>query len=172
MADDRVRWPGDTYDAEGSDLGDPLVSLLEQISLIEDPSKEVTAFKTPDSVQVIRAGATAMSKGWATFIAAGGVGATIVAALQVEWNTAGDTVRVAFMIGMAILLAAISLSIAIIVRADVTSRGRASAARIEARSRFAAEFVGLTSQQQLERRRREELLNVIRAAQKELGKAA
>lgn len=149
-----LTWPGATYDQSGEDLCAPTTAYLECLALVEKPDEleENHLLTTPESVQVIKAGATAMSKGWATGIAGTGLAASYVGFLRIEWGGAGDLVKSTFIISVAVLLAAVVVSIAKIVCTDVTTRGAATAQRVTARTSAANTFLELTAAQQSERR--------------------
>lgn len=146
-----IKFPGNTYAPHATDLAAPTAELLRALGLLEAANATATLGGTPESVQVIRAGATTLSKVTTGLLAAGGVAATWLSYVQLEWQAAGETVRVAGLIGLALIIAAVAFGIAMIVRADVLGRSQATAARIEAQGVLASRFLALTSTQQLER---------------------
>ena len=144
-----VRWPGNAYDPSGQDLSEPLEDLLFNLNLLED-STEVTndkpfarAFMTPPSLQVITAGAAALSKGWTAAVGTvGGVGAIVSAAKGLGASSDSTPVqRAIFVASAAIVLAATVIAIALIVRADVMARAEATAAEYQARARVVGAVV-------------------------------
>ncbi|GGQ55316.1 hypothetical protein [Couchioplanes azureus] len=105
--------------------------------------------KTPPSMQVIRSGTQAVTRWWATAVAAvGGVSgllAGISGAIGSMRNALGDAVVVALLGAAAVILAATAVSVAMFVRADLESRGQATAARHAARAEVAAAFLHATA---------------------------
>jgi hypothetical protein len=92
---------------------------------------------TPQSLQVMTAGATSLSK-WVAALAGGGGGlAAILLQVQpVRAALGADTTLggAVFILGGSLLRVAVVLALAIIVRADVSGRATASAALYEARA--------------------------------------
>jgi hypothetical protein len=130
-----VKWPGNAYDPEGDDLSVPVQQFLRDLSLLAEPDEKAGIVKTPESVQVMSAGATALSKGWSTLIGVFGGGGAIAAALAGFGASPTDTPlqRAVFVASAAVLLAAAVTAVAMIVKADVTARARASSAEYTAR---------------------------------------
>lgn len=144
-----VRWPGDAYEPAGQDLSEPLEHLLLNLNLLEDSSEVASgkvlgrAFQTPPSVQVITAGAAALSKGWAAAVGlVGGAGAIASALAGLGASPAAPPVqRAVFVASAAVVLAATAVAIAMIVRADVAARAEATAAEYQARARVVGAVV-------------------------------
>lgn len=147
-----VNFPGNTYAPHDDDLAAPTADLLRALGLLEAPNASASALRTPESVQVIRAGATTISKVATGLLATGGVAATWLSFVQVEWQSATDSVKVAGLVGLAVVVAAIAIGIAMIVRADVLGRSQATVSRVQTQGTVATQFLALTSQQQLARR--------------------
>jgi len=147
LSDTGVRWPGKGYDPEGTDLSQPMRQLLIDLSLLESPAAgEKVHWKngTPHSLQVMTSGATSISK--LVVGAVGGIGglSALATGLNGFFGKVGpnnlDTpmVRTAFIVAGALLGAAVAISLAIVVRADVSARARSSAAQFDARARVAS----------------------------------
>ncbi len=135
--------PGKAVGADDVDLVDPAAELLRGLSLL--PEKNATAGPmaaftgTPDSVAVIEAGATALSKGWAA-----GLGASVVAVwagVTAWWPDQDPDLQVAVMWGAAIATAALVAGVAYIVGSDVRGRAAASVATINARADVAEALI-------------------------------
>ncbi len=82
MADAEIRIPGNAIDPEGADVAAPAAGVLRELHLLPTKEELAEAGKAaallggpPQSVAVIEAGATALSKWWA-----GGLGATLAVA--------------------------------------------------------------------------------------------
>lgn len=138
-----VKWPGDAaYAADGGDVGEPIRSLLQGLRLLETPAQEREGVKltqgTPVSLQVLTSGATSIAKWWTGLIATIGGGGTVLAAID-NWQAdpANDTARSVAILGVALLGSAVVLSIALIVRADVSGRAAATTAEYAARAQVA-----------------------------------
>jgi hypothetical protein len=147
MSDTGVRWPGKGYDPEGTDLSQPMRQLLVDLNLLENPTPDDKAhwrFGTPRSLQVITSGASSISK--LVVGAVGGVGglSALATGLNGFFGKVGpnnlDTpmVRTAFIVAGALLGAAVAISLAIVVRADVSARAASTAAQFDARARVAS----------------------------------
>ena len=134
-----VTWPGDVFTDEGG-FRKPLTSLLQDMRLLEHdeqtrPVGLTTALRsvTPESVQVVTAGATTLSKVTATATGLGGVlGAGGLGALGAA-ATEEPAVLAVLIASSGLVLAASLLAVAAIVRADLAARATATAARYEAR---------------------------------------
>lgn len=123
--------------------GEATAQLLVSLELLPAKTKDaVTAFSTPHSLQVITAGALALSKWAVGLIAALGGSGVILAWLNDFWAGEAIPVRVAITLGLSLLLAALAIAVAAIVRADVHARATATAAQYHARARVAAAFIG------------------------------
>lgn len=131
-----VKWPGKAYDETADDLGPPIQQLLVDLHVLEDESEagKRTAFRTPFSLQVITAGATAMAKVWPVIITTLGTvgGWSLWRGLGYDSN---DPVpAAAFTLAAGLFAAAVVIGIAVIVRADVSARATATAAQYHARA--------------------------------------
>jgi hypothetical protein len=147
MSDTGVRWPGKGYDPEGTDLSQPMRQLLIDLNLLESPAtgEKVSLRRgTPHSLQVMTSGATSISK--LVVGAVGGIGglSALATGLNGFFGKVGpdnlDTplVRTAFIIAGALMGMAVAVSLAIVVRADVSARAESSAAQFTARAQVAA----------------------------------
>jgi hypothetical protein len=146
-------WAEAALDADARiGLGDLLVRL--QLMATDAARKEAAKntgwwAETPPSMQVIRSGTQAISKWWATTIGAAGgltgLTATVSAAIASTRNTIGDAVLVALIGAAAIILSATAISVALFVKADLDSRGQATAARHASRADVAAAFLNATA---------------------------
>ncbi len=148
-----VRIPEGAYDT-GDDLSGPVVQLLTDIHVLAseaDFKKAGTAQAAltgpPESVAIIEAGATAASKVGSIAIGALGGLPAIVAVIEGIWGHESDPVRIAFVGGGALVLAAISIAIGIIISADVGGRAAGSAAEYHARALVASTFLRLSRRQ-------------------------
>lgn len=146
----KAQWPGKAFNADTDNITDGLRALLQDTRLLEteaDESKEVKLWQgTPQSLQVLTSGATALTKVWASLIAALGGGGAIIAAISTFWDRFGSGMeaavqRSALMVAAGILGSAVVLAIALMVRADVTGRADAQAATYAARAEIAASFM-------------------------------
>jgi len=147
-----VKWP-----AANADLLGPTKDLLEGVAVLEGvadikdasgtaapkdrPFKPFSTSATPYSMQVITAGSLAFSQQAAKIVTALGGSAAILAAIKAIWFTSGSAERAAIIAGAAAVLAAVFISLAIIVRSDVQARATAQAAEYEARARIASVFL-------------------------------
>lgn len=128
--------PSKAVAPDGNDLVGPAADLLRGLSLLpkkgESASLGAAFTGTPDSVAVIEAGATALSKLWAA-----GLGTSIFAlwtSLGVWWGTQEGEVQVGVLWAAAIATAALALGLAYIVGSDVRGRAAATVATLEARA--------------------------------------
>lgn len=105
--------------------------------------------RTPDSMQVIKSGATGVSRWWSKTIAAAGglVGAatTITGFIRTFATQTSEAVTVALIAGGAFVLGATAIAIALFVSGDLGARGRATAARHAARGVVTAAFLQATA---------------------------
>lgn len=142
---DDVKWPGSAYNPSGTDLSQPIRDLLLSLNLVEDPDEMKVsnqpvrrAFQTPPSMQVITAGGSALTKGWATFVGLFGGGGSLLALLQgLGYGSTNALQSAVFVAAAAAVAAAAVIAIAVIVRADVMSRATATAAEYNARAHVA-----------------------------------
>ncbi|MDQ4144908.1 MAG: hypothetical protein M3198_14445 [Actinomycetota bacterium] len=140
MAD--VKLPGNAIDPQGADIVGPVVAVLRELQVLPTEGDLATAGKPsaffggpPQSVAVIEAGATALSKWWAA-----GLGTAAIAgwAYVVNfWNDISGASQRTLMLAVAITSAALILSIGFIVGSDVRGRAAGTVATIEARSGIA-----------------------------------
>lgn len=146
----KAQWPGKAFDASGEDLATGLRALLQDSRLLEttdDEAKGVGLFSgTPQSMQIVTAGSTALTKWWTAATAALGGGGAIFAAVSTFWKDFGTGTeaaiqRSALMVAAALLASAVVLAISAMVRADVEGRANAQAAAYAARGVYAAAFM-------------------------------
>jgi hypothetical protein len=146
----KAQWPGKAFDASGEDLATGLRALLQDSRLLEtaeDEAKGVGLFSgTPQSMQIVTAGSTALTKVWTTVTAALGGGGAIFAAVSTFWKDFGTGTeaaiqRSALMVSAALLASAVVVAISAMVRADVQGRATAQAAAYAARGVYAAAFM-------------------------------
>jgi hypothetical protein len=95
----------------------------------------------PDSVAIIEAGATALSKWWSVVIAGLGGAAAITSAATKFWSGQTGGVRIALIIGTAGLLIAALIAISLMVAADVRGRAQGMVALYAARASVADQFL-------------------------------
>jgi hypothetical protein len=144
-----VQWPDTVVSSEktDNDLGPPLKQLLVDLGIKGTAADEATAGApsaavtgVPVSVSIIEAGATAASKGWATLIAALGGGTVVWGAVNNFWNSSSG-IHGSLVIGAAVVIAACTLGIALIMYGDVRARGQGAAAQYSARAAIATAFL-------------------------------
>jgi hypothetical protein len=142
-----VQFPGQAQDAKASDLSDPVVRLLQDLSLL-GTKDELAGASTlgavfsgpPQSVAILEAGATAVSKWWSAALGTGITATGVLAA--VKGIGAGKTPVDPALVGdAALVIAAMSLTIAIIVGSDLYGRALGAAAQIRARADVATAFL-------------------------------
>jgi hypothetical protein len=143
---EEVRWPARAYKPKGRDLAAPMVALLKQANVLEDPaevqaSRGHLSWKTEPTMQVITSGASSFSKWMSGLVAALGGSAAVLTAISGFWGTSDTTLKVAYVAAMAVLLSVIAIAIAMIVRADLSARAIASAAEYQARADIATAFI-------------------------------
>lgn len=141
-----VQLPGTPINATGTDIAAPTQTLLRALSLLPQESDLAAAsgaraiiFGPPDSVAVIEAGATALSKAWALALGAGAAG--LWASVVTFWNDLSPENRGRLLISASVASAALILSIGYIVASDVRGRAAASVATIQARAAVADAFL-------------------------------
>lgn len=141
MADDVVI-PGKAVDDGQQDLKPPVRRQLEDLLLLPKSGESGDGFITaltgpPQSVALIEAGATAATKWWSAGLSAV---ATVASGLLVGfWNSeASVEVKMALIIGLAVLLAAVVVAIGMLLSADVRGRAAATVATVNARAQVAA----------------------------------
>jgi hypothetical protein len=140
MADNPIKWPSKAV-GDGDDLGPPTADLLNRLRLLPDEGvKTEKDSDTPESLQVIQAGSLATSRLWTKLVGAGTVG-TAAAGVAAFWNDQTDSVRIAVVLGAAIVLAAGAVGIAVILNADVRGRAAATVAQYQARSQVSTNFI-------------------------------
>ncbi len=138
MSEQKVQWPGSAYSEAGDDLSPPVRQLLYDLRLLELPTEEGKGgvLTTPQSLQVLTSGATALGKGWATLVGLVSGGGAVLTGLEgLSGVGAGDALqRAVFVASSAVMLAAAAVSVAMIIKADMTARASASAAEYQARA--------------------------------------
>ncbi|MEO7447236.1 MAG: hypothetical protein ABI336_03085 [Humibacillus sp.] len=146
----KAQWPGKAVDAGGDDLTTGLRRLLEDSRLLETVLDEAAGVGllsgTPQSLQVMTAGSTALTKGWTVVTAGLGGGSAIFAAIATFWKDFGTGIeealqRSVLMLSAALLAAAVVWAVAAMVRADVQGRATAQAALYAARGVYAGAFL-------------------------------
>lgn len=135
--------PAKAVAPDGADLVAPAAGLLRGLSLLPEKDQKAgrwaTITGTPESVAVIEAGATALSKWWAA-----GLGAAVVAlwaSVRKWWPDQDPDLQAAVVWGAAIATAALVLGLAYIVGSDVRGRSAASVATINARADVAEALI-------------------------------
>ena len=142
-----VQFPEQARDATGKDVLSPLKELQQGLGVLPgdtDMAKSgaaATFTGPPDSVAIIEAGATALSKWWTVAIAGLGGTTVIISAVTKFWSGQDAGVRVGLVAGMAALLTAGVIAISIIVAADVKGRSNGMAALYAARASIATQFL-------------------------------
>jgi hypothetical protein len=119
--------------------GASIHSLIKDIRSTGQADVKPRALKTPFSLQVIQSTATWLAKGWAAAVAASGGATALIALITGVWVGIGtDPVRIAVVASAALVLAAVAISIAIIVRGDLVARATGAAARHHAERAIAS----------------------------------
>jgi energy-coupling factor transporter transmembrane protein EcfT len=142
-----VQFPERALSTAGSDVLAPLKELQQGLGILPadaDLAKSgaAAAFTgPPDSVAIIQAGATALSKWWSVVIAGIGGTAAITSVVTNFWSGQTGGVRIALIGGMAGLLIAALIAISVIVAADVKGRAQGTVALYAARASLAAQFL-------------------------------
>ena len=122
------------------------MTFLKDLNLLEEPNQHVTAARTPESLQVITAGSTALSKSIATLIGSLGGGAALTAAIKGFWLTQPEGQKLAYIGATALIVSVVALTLALIVRADLNARAVATAAEYAARAQATTAFLQTTQQ--------------------------
>jgi len=135
--------PGDVIDKKpGNDLAPPLQSLLGGVYLLGVNKEKGGIFSSPDqSVAILEANATALTKWWAAVIAALGSATAVTTAATSFWTNQVVGTRIALIAGAAALIAAAIIAVAMIVCADLRSRATGMAAIYAARAAITREFL-------------------------------
>jgi hypothetical protein len=142
-----VQFPEEAVNPAGADVLAPLKELQQGLQVLpadKDIAKagaSATFVGPPDSVAIIEAGATALSKWWSVAIAALGGTAVIISAVTKFWNGESPGVRIGLIAGMAAFLAASVLAISVIVSADLKGRAQGMVALYAARADIANQFL-------------------------------
>jgi len=147
-----VIWP-----AANADLLKPTKDLLEGVAVLESeddistasgsappkdqPFNPFSTTTTPYSLQVITAGTLAFSRQAGKIVTALGGSAAILAGIKAIWFTSSGTEMATIIAGAAVVLAAVFIALAVIVRSDVQARATAQAAEYDARARIASAFL-------------------------------
>jgi fructose-1-phosphate kinase PfkB-like protein len=141
-----IQLPAAAVNSAGPDLGQPTTAFLMKLNLLENPADKVTLFKTPLSLQVITAGSTTMSKTIATIIASLGGSAAIWAAIKGFWIAQPENQRLAYIGAATIIVSAVIIGLAVLVRADLQARATTMSAEYMARAQTATAFVRAAQQ--------------------------
>lgn len=142
-----VQFPGQAFNTSDTDILSPLETLEQGLGILPDATDlaksgaAATLTGPPDSVAIIEAGATALSKWWSVVIAGLGGAAVITAAVTKFWNGQTGGVRIVLIGGMAGLLIAALIAISVMVAADVRGRAQGQVALYMARANIAAQFL-------------------------------
>lgn len=124
------------------DLLTPLQSTLKGINLLGDSNDQGSAFKAPDmSVAIIESTATTLTKGWSTVIAAVGGASVVTGAVSAFWTGQSSGIRIALVAGIAGVLAAVAIALAIIISSDVRGRANGASAIYAARAAITVQFL-------------------------------
>lgn len=135
-----VRWPGNAIDATGEDLSHPIQQLLRDMELLEDRDQGKTTLRggTPPTLQVMTAGATSLSKWMAALVGSLGGAGGVATAVAGFWGTQDELLKITYIGSASVLLSAMCISIAVIVKADVSARAQAMSAEYTARAQITA----------------------------------
>jgi hypothetical protein len=163
----RVRIPGQAVSSD-KDVGEPVRGLLRNLRLLGAHEKDGDGFLStftgpPQSVALIEAGATAVSKWWAA-----GLGAVVIAiwANVIGWWNAQASidVKVVVIAGAAFVTGTIVLAIGHLLASDVRGRAAAAVANINARARVAEAMLEAAKTETVQivpRREKQTLFEVI-----------
>ena len=141
------QWPTNTLSTLGTDLATPVATFLRQIRDVDLKNKDggvvtpQTGWRsdTPESLQVITAGVTALSKWWTGVVASvGGLG-VIGTAVGAFYGKIGNNSALLF--SLAIIIATAFGTVAFIVKADLMARALATQARKSARATIVDGFL-------------------------------
>lgn len=134
----------------GDDILVPAQTMLRGLSVLPASSDlngsamSVALKGTPDSVAIIEAGGTALSKGFASLIALLGGATAVMTAVTGFWENEQTSVRVTLLGGSAFFLAAAAIAIAVIVAADVSGRAAGAVAQYDARRHIGTTMLELS----------------------------
>jgi len=134
-----VQWPANPVSQSGDDLFEPAKNLLAGLGLMSTDPTGVDA-ATPESHQVIKAGSLAISRTWAKIIA-GGATFTAGGGLLSQFGNLDLALRLVIVGGVALILAAGAVAVALIITADVRCRSVASVARTESLAAVTTAFL-------------------------------
>jgi hypothetical protein len=145
---DKVQFPAAAVGGDATDDAlNPLQSLLRGLSLLPEAA-DVTggnftwAFSgTPQSVSILEAGGSALSKGWAVVVAGLGGSTAIAAVLSGFWQSQSEPIRTVLLLATAAILVASILAIAHMVVSDIRSRTTGMVAIYDARRAIAHQFL-------------------------------
>ena len=134
-----VSWMGAGYPPdEGSVRRTDIKDQLIELGVLGKDGDKVSAAKTPESLQLITAGSTALSKVWSSLAGVGlGAGALIQGLKALNWLPGPEVdggQQIALTISGALLASTAAIAIAIIVRGDVAGRATAAGAEYAARA--------------------------------------
>jgi hypothetical protein len=136
-----VKFPDDAIGDE-NDLLTPAEKLLTGLDLLgPDGAGGGIASPPAQSVAILEANATALSKGWATVIAAVGGISVVTGSVSAFWTGQSSGIRIALIAGVAGVLAAAAIALAIIVSSDVRGRATGATAIYAARAAITVEFL-------------------------------
>jgi hypothetical protein len=142
-----VQFPGQAFNTNDADILSPLKTLEQGLYILPAdgtlPNAGVAATFTgpPDSVAIIEAGATALSKWWSVVIAGLGGAAVITSAVTKFWSGQTGGVRIVLIGGLAGVLIAALIAISVMVAADVRGRAQGQVALYIARANIATQFL-------------------------------
>jgi hypothetical protein len=144
-----VQFPGHAFNTTdaGNDILSPLETLEQNLYILptDDDVKKAGVTATfqgpPQSVSIIEAGATALSKWWSVVIAGLGGAAVITSAVTKFWSGQTGGVRIVLIGGLAGVLIAALIAISIMVAADVRGRAQGQVALYMARANIAGQFL-------------------------------
>lgn len=131
---------------EGDALSKSTKSLLQDLNLLEPDAKDPSHWwNTDPDYQLIKAGATSLTKWWVGLAGALGLGSA--SAISAAWKAASGDVQVALVAGGSAVIAAALIAIAILVYGDVRARAQTTSAHYAARSMVAATILQSASGQ-------------------------
>ncbi len=147
-----ANWLGGPYNPSVG-LDTQLRDKLIELRVLEDPADEARSAAakpgsaTPQTLQVVTAGAHQLSKFWTAIVGTGfGLSALLQAIVGLGWEPLGidspeATQQAVLTASAAVVAAALVIAIAMMVKGDVHSRALATAAQYQARAAMTAALV-------------------------------
>jgi hypothetical protein len=144
----KVQVPGAAVNPQGDDIGEPAAALLHELALLGteteyDNASKLFSGSPPQSIAIIEAGVTRLTKVWAVLAAAGVSITAVWAAIGSFWAEENDSVRVATLAAAGVVLAVLVVALAWLITSDVKSRAGGAIAQIQARAAVTTSYLNL-----------------------------